>query len=71
MRLYFKIIFYENRLSKITLLFFLFGNTMYLQGIDDIKIETVRASHHVYMLVGTGGNISVSVGEDGVFVIDD
>lgn len=38
---------------------------------DDVTIETTQLSDHVYMLVGAGGNIGVSVGEDGVFVIDD
>lgn len=55
----------------IALLFFLFGNLIYSQGFDDVKIEAIKASNHVYMLVGAGGNIGVSVGEDGVFLIDD
>lgn len=41
------------------------------QNLDAVTIETVKLSDHVYMLVGAGGNIGVSVGEDGVFVIDD
>jgi glyoxylase-like metal-dependent hydrolase (beta-lactamase superfamily II) len=41
------------------------------QNFDDVQIETVKVSEHVYMLIGAGGNIGVSVGEDGVFVIDD
>lgn len=41
------------------------------QGMDDVEIETIRVADGVYMLVGQGGNIGVSVGEDGVFVIDD
>lgn len=38
---------------------------------DNVEIKTTKLSDHVYMLVGAGGNIGVSVGEDGVFVIDD
>lgn len=57
--------------SSIALLFFLFGNTMYSQNFDDVNIKTIKVSKNVYMLIGAGGNIGVSVGEDGVFVIDD
>jgi len=37
---------------------------------DDVTITSTKLSDNVYMLVGQGGNIGVSVGEDGVFVID-
>ncbi len=37
----------------------------------DVKIETIPVADGIYMLVGQGGNIGVSVGEDGVFLIDD
>ncbi|MFG0328842.1 MAG: MBL fold metallo-hydrolase [Phycisphaerales bacterium] len=36
-----------------------------------VEIETIRVSGSVYMLVGQGGNIGVSVGDDGVFLVDD
>lgn len=41
------------------------------QGFDDVEIVTQQLTDGVYMLVGRGGNIGVSVGDDGVFVIDD
>ena len=34
-------------------------------------ITTQKIGEGMYMLLGPGGNIGVSVGEDGVFVIDD
>jgi len=37
----------------------------------DVKIETVNLAPGIYMLVGRGGNIGVSVGKDGVAIIDD
>ena len=37
----------------------------------DVQIETVSVAGGIYMLVGQGGNIGVSTGEDGVFLIDD
>jgi glyoxylase-like metal-dependent hydrolase (beta-lactamase superfamily II) len=59
-------------LQKLMLpLLYSFGMLIYAQGFDDVKIETVKLSEHVYMLLGSGGNIGVSVGEDGVFIIDD
>jgi glyoxylase-like metal-dependent hydrolase (beta-lactamase superfamily II) len=36
-----------------------------------VEITTHEVVPGIYMLVGMGGNISVSVGEDGVFMIDD
>ena len=41
------------------------------QNFDNVTITTTKLSDNVYMLVGAGGNIGVSVGDDGVFVIDD
>lgn len=38
---------------------------------DAVQIETLHVSGNIYMLVGAGGNIAVSVGEDGVFIVDD
>ena len=37
----------------------------------DVQIETVKLAEGIYMLKGEGGNIGVSAGEDGVFLIDD
>ena len=41
------------------------------QEMADVEIQTQQVRDGVYMLVGEGGNIGLSVGEDGVFVIDD
>ena len=41
------------------------------QNMDDVQIQTQRLTDGVYMLMGQGGNIGLSVGDDGVFVIDD
>lgn len=37
----------------------------------EVTIKTTKLSDHVYMLVGAGGNIGISAGDDGVFIIDD
>lgn len=41
------------------------------QDMSEITIEVIPVSENVYMLKGRGGNIGVSVGNDGVFMIDD
>lgn len=41
------------------------------RDFSDVEIETVLVAQGVWMLVGAGGNIGVSAGEDGVFLIDD
>lgn len=38
---------------------------------DEVEIKTTKLTDSVYMLVGAGGNIGLSVGEDGAFMIDD
>jgi len=41
------------------------------RDFSNVQIRTVPVSDGVYMLMGAGGNIGLSVGEDGPFVIDD
>jgi cyclase len=38
---------------------------------EDVKIETVNVAPGIYMLVGRGGNIGLTVGTDGAAIIDD
>lgn len=38
---------------------------------DDIEIQDIEVHDGLYMLVGQGGNIGVSIGPDGSFLIDD
>lgn len=42
----------------------------YSQDNQEVTIKTEKLSDHVFMLTGRGGNIGVSIGEDGVFMID-
>jgi glyoxylase-like metal-dependent hydrolase (beta-lactamase superfamily II) len=37
----------------------------------DVKIETVNVAPGIYMLVGRGGNVGLTVGADGAAIIDD
>ncbi len=54
-------------------IFFLFASITFAQNADYSKVEmkVVKVAGSVYMLQGAGGNIGVSVGDDGVVVVDD
>jgi len=41
------------------------------QDFSEVEIGTTEVTSGVYMLQGAGGNIGVSIGADGVFLIDD
>ena len=41
------------------------------QDMSDVVIETVELEADLFVLFGRGGNIGLSVGEDGAFLIDD
>ena len=36
-----------------------------------VQIKATKVAGNVYMLEGAGGNIGVSVGEDGILIVDD
>ncbi len=41
------------------------------RNFDDVQIKATHVAGTVYMLEGAGGNIGVSVGEDGILIVDD
>jgi glyoxylase-like metal-dependent hydrolase (beta-lactamase superfamily II) len=41
------------------------------QDFGKVQIKATKAAGNVYMLEGSGGNIGVSVGEDGIVIVDD
>ena len=41
------------------------------QDFDRIEITAIPVTDTIYMLQGSGGNIGVSIGDDGTFIIDD
>tara|TARA_R110002020_G_scaffold262126_2_gene476525 strand:+ start:86943 stop:87818 length:876 start_codon:yes stop_codon:yes gene_type:complete len=45
--------------------------TFAFQDMSDVEIKVIPVSENIYMLMGNGGNIGISTGEDGVFMIDD
>ena len=48
-----------------------FGAHAQQRNFDAVQIKTTQVADGIYMLEGEGGNIGVSAGEDGVFLIDD
>jgi cyclase len=41
------------------------------QNFDQVEIKALKVAGSVYMLQGAGGNIGVSVGDDGIIIVDD
>src|SRR5512134_497921 len=40
-------------------------------NLSQVEIKVIPVAQHVYMLEGSGGNIGVSVGSDGILIVDD
>jgi len=54
------------------LAFYLCTITAYAQqDFSKVEIKTTKVAGNVYMLEGSGGNIGVSVGADGILIVDD
>src|SRR5580765_2614642 len=45
--------------------------TTLAQDFSKVEIKATKVSGNVYMLEGSGGNIGVSVGADGILIVDD
>lgn len=59
------------KILSVLALTFIFITTSNAQNWDSYKVTPQKLSEHIYMLTGAGGNIGLSVGEDGIFIIDD
>ncbi|CAN5339624.1 MBL fold metallo-hydrolase [soil metagenome] len=56
----------------LVLLLLLATPTLHAQrNFDTIQVRAMPVASHLYMLTGAGGNIGLSVGKDGAFLIDD
>jgi cyclase len=53
------------------LIFFVLGIAAQGQDFSKVQIKVQKVSGSVYMLEGAGGNIGVSVGDDGIVLVDD
>ena len=47
------------------------GPVLAQQDLSKVEVSSEKVAEGVYMLKGAGGNIGVSVGADGVFLVDD
>src|SRR6187549_873095 len=56
-------------LSVVSLLFAV--STQAQTDFSKIEIKVTKVAGNVYMLQGSGGNIGVSVGDDGLLIVDD
>ena len=53
-------------------LLLVFSLSVYGQtDFSKVEIKATKVSGNVYMLEGSGGNIGVSVGSDGILIVDD
>src|SRR5712691_339033 len=41
------------------------------QDFSKVEVKATKVAGTVYMITGSGGNIGVSVGDDGIVIIDD
>ena len=57
--------------NAVALIFSIFITSSLAQDFEKVEINKVKVSEGVYMLIGSGGNIGVSIGEDGIILIDD
>lgn len=62
--------FYRTLLT-ILISLFLTSSLSFAQDYSKVEIKTVKLTDSLYVLFGAGGNIAISVGVDGVFMIDD
>jgi len=64
----------KKQFPILLLLFFIFSfsqNNLFAQrDFSKVEIKAEQVADNIYMLTGSGGNIGVLVGDDGVFMID-
>ena len=48
-----------------------FCRSVQAQDFSKVEIKVTKVAGNVYMLEGSGGNIGVSVGDDGILIVDD
>jgi len=63
--------FARRAFAATAVLLFCSSSTLAQQDFSKVEIKTTKLTDNVYVLTGAGGNIGVSVGEDGTFIVDD
>lgn len=59
------------RITLILTLSLLAGAVLAQQDFSQVQIQRTEVADDLYMLMGAGGNLSLSVGSDGAFLVDD
>ncbi|HEV8273796.1 MAG TPA: MBL fold metallo-hydrolase [Chitinophagaceae bacterium] len=59
------------RIFIIVILLFASSLSVTAQNFDSVTIKTTKVSDSIYMLEGSGGNIGVLIGNDGIIMVDD
>lgn len=60
----------KTRLALIALFILVFASTAAYgkdQGYDQVEIQTIHVADGIYMLMGKGGNLGVSVGDESLY----
>lgn len=63
----------KNLVKILIFSLFFYVPSLYAHNHDkeEVVIKTIKVSNNIYMLQGKGGNIGLSIGTNGVFMIDD
>jgi cyclase len=61
----------KNILLPVCLLLFTFSIHAQQRDWSQVQMKSTKVAGNVYMLEGAGGNIGVSVGADGILIVDD
>jgi len=60
---------------KIIIISLIIAQAAYSRDFTDVELKTIHVSGNIYMLEGihgfAGGNIGVSIGDDGILIVDD
>ena len=60
-----------HRITNLAMILATASATLAQQNMDTVKIKSTHVAGNVHMLEGRGGNIGVSVGDDGILIVDD
>ncbi len=55
----------------VTAVFFATGSMAQMPSPEDAEVKVIEIASDLYMLMGIGGNIALSTGPDGAFIVDD
>lgn len=61
----------KKNLLILALATFVWATGIQAQDFSKVEIKVIKVAGNVYMLEGAGGNIGVSVGPDGILIVDD